>query len=328
MAKRSLIAVLIMLLFMYCPAFAEDAVFDSWPEPLQALRDADRETENILAYDIYLNKDMPEAALFLALSGDTVQLTVLESEEDGSWLITGRNDTIPASMIASPSTGLAECPAVAQVRIRTNGLWLEMHRSIPSYTDGEPGMEQYYISLDFQKTPEGVWALRLVCDVPFEEEEEGRCPYHLLFFTDGGWEYEFYEEIMDDAGWWIDRSERILRKTVPEEEMAPYTDLSKLDVPAFLAFLHALAPEEYEHPPANGYYKPAASPPADPEREVADCVYYNPYGGKYYHADPACPSVSPQYLPMTEIPVDRLSEERFGRLQPCPQCVYTDHGGK
>ena len=205
---------------------------------------------------------------------------------------------------------------------------LEVHKYIPSYTLDEPNAEQYYLSLDFQKTSEGDWTLYLVCDVPYEDAEEGRCPYHqLLDFPASGWEYRFYEEIMDDAGGW-DRSEMILRKAVSAEEMSPYTEMSKLDVPALLVFLRKLAPEEYEHTllPERGpaTVPPTAAPasvPDNPAGKGQDTVYYNPMGGRYYHADSECSSVAPAYRPLTPIPVDDLSSERFKVLQPCPHCA-------
>ena len=309
-------------------ASAEDEAVLPLPELMEALRDAGRETENIIACDVDWDGDTPEAAVFLVRSGDTAQLTVLEAGEDGAWHITGRNDTIPASMITSPSPELTDGSFPVRMNAGKDRIRLEVHKYIPSYTLDEPNAEQYYLSLDFQKTSEGDWTLYLVCDVPYEDAEEGRCPYHqLLDFPASGWEYRFYEEIMDDAGWW-DRSEMILRKAVSAEEMSPYTEMSKLDVPALLVFLRKLAPEEYEHTllPERGpaTVPPTAAPasvPDNPAGKGQDTVYYNPMGGRYYHADSECSSVAPAYRPLTPIPVDDLSSERFKVLQPCPHCA-------
>ena len=329
MKRFMIVALIAALLIASSCASAEDEAVLPLPELMQALRDAGRETEPVLACDVDWDGDTPEAALFLIQAGDTVQLTVLEAGEDGAWHITGRNDTIPASMIASPSPELTDGTFPVLIAVVKDRIRLELHKYIPSYTLGEPNAEQYYLSLDFQKTPEGDWALYCVCDVPFEDAKEGRCPYHLLGFIDGGWEYMFYEEIMDDVGWW-DRSEMILRKTIPAEEMSPYTEMSKLDVPALLVFLRKLAPEEYEHAPRHSdiaTVPPTAAPASVSDVPVGkgqDTVYYNPMGGRYYHADSECSSVAPAYRPLTPIPADELSSEKFRILQPCPHCAMPD----
>ena len=78
MMKRILAAALAAALtFAYWSAFAEDTEFESRAELLEALREAGRETENILARDVYPRGDTPEAAVFLVRAGDTAQLTAV-----------------------------------------------------------------------------------------------------------------------------------------------------------------------------------------------------------------------------------------------------------
>ena len=61
-----------------------------------------------------------------------------------------------------------------------------------------------------------------------------------------------------------------------------------------------------------------------PERpavpKTPDFVYYNPNGGRYYHAVDDCVSVSEQYLPLSPIPFDQLNTGEYSRLVPCPRC--------
>ena len=329
MKRFMIFALIAALLIASSCASAEDEAVLPLPELMEALREAGRETENILAYDVYMNGDTPETAVFLVQSGETAQLTVLEAGEDGAWHITGRNDTIPASIITDARLDLMDGPVSEHTHSGREWIKLETLKYIPLYSIGEANVMLGYFSLDFQRTSEGNWTLCLVCDIPFEEAEEGRCPYHLLHFRDGGWEYRFYEEIMDDAGWW-DRSDMILRKTVPAEEMSPYTEMSKLDVPAFLAFLRKLVPQEYEHAQRHSdtaTVPPTAAPasvPDNPAGKGQDTVYYNPMGGRYYHADSECSSVAPAYRPLTPIPADELSSEKFRILQPCPHCAMPD----
>ena len=47
----------------------------------------------------------------------------------------------------------------------------------------------------------------------------------------------------------------------------------------------------------------------------SNCVYYNPQGGRYYHADRYCPSVSTKYWPLSPIPFDKVYT-----LLPCAIC--------
>jgi len=56
--------------------------------------------------------------------------------------------------------------------------------------------------------------------------------------------------------------------------------------------------------------------PIDP----AAALYYNPQGGKYYHADPNCYSVNSRYLPLTGLTYAQLDEAEFRSLKPCTHC--------
>ena len=49
-------------------------------------------------------------------------------------------------------------------------------------------------------------------------------------------------------------------------------------------------------------------------------VYYNPEGGRYYHADAYCPTVSEKYAPMTPIRFEDLNSPAYIPLTPCKKC--------
>ena len=314
--KRFLFAILITaLLLVSCHASAESAEYETWPKLIQALQDAGRETGNILASEAY-PMDKPETAVFLVQAGDTAQLTVLESE-NGAWRITAQNDTIPVSIITD-----AKLTITSQTDPGGGWIKLELEKYIPSNIAGVPSTVISYFSLDFQQSQTGEWVLFMVCDVPFDQAWEGRCPYHLLCCSDGIWEYRFYEEITDGNGWW-ERSEIILRKPIPAEEMPPSLELSRFDYPSFLPFLRSMAPEEYEHAPT---VPPLAAPAPDPDAPAEKSpgnVYYNPYGGRYFHVNPECSSVSPKYFPLTAIAMDDISSDKLNLL-PCPYCTLQD----
>jgi len=55
-------------------------------------------------------------------------------------------------------------------------------------------------------------------------------------------------------------------------------------------------------------------------REAPKTVYFNPRGGRYYHADRNCPCVSSEYLPLSPIPFALLSSEGYRNLLPCSIC--------
>ena len=60
---------------------------------------------------------------------------------------------------------------------------------------------------------------------------------------------------------------------------------------------------------------PTATPPADTR------LYYNPNGGRFYHLDPNCPSLLPEYLPMTaSFYFGDINKPEFSQLVPCVTC--------
>lgn len=50
-------------------------------------------------------------------------------------------------------------------------------------------------------------------------------------------------------------------------------------------------------------------------------IYYNPDGGKLYHADAYCSSVKERYLPLTEIAYEALDEADYEDLTACGRCT-------
>lgn len=57
-----------------------------------------------------------------------------------------------------------------------------------------------------------------------------------------------------------------------------------------------------------------------PYPESATTLYYNPDGGKYYHAIEDCSTVKNQYLPLKAFPYAELDTDPFRTLEPCPGC--------
>ncbi|MBE0600842.1 MAG: hypothetical protein IH607_03580 [Firmicutes bacterium] len=67
-------------------------------------------------------------------------------------------------------------------------------------------------------------------------------------------------------------------------------------------------------------YTPAPRTTVTPVPPDSTLLYYNPNGGKYYHADPQCSSVNAKYLPMASFTFGELGESPFKSLIPCLVC--------
>ena len=70
---------------------------------------------------------------------------------------------------------------------------------------------------------------------------------------------------------------------------------------------------------------PPEPEPTEPPLVVTGDIYYNPKGGKYYHADKECPSVGEKYLPMMLIDKSKMNEYPLYLLRPCPYCTSGKH---
>ena len=68
----------------------------------------------------------------------------------------------------------------------------------------------------------------------------------------------------------------------------------------------------------------AEPPESAPEEDAVVIVYYNPSFGVYYHIDPLCPSVHPDFLPLTPIPLEEIDSEPSKYRSPCPRCGAPD----
>ena len=65
------------------------------------------------------------------------------------------------------------------------------------------------------------------------------------------------------------------------------------------------------------------APTATPAPQTATSgitLYYNPDGGKYYHATSTCEAVDQRYWPLTGFSSDLLNSAQFNKLRPCPKC--------
>ena len=70
------------------------------------------------------------------------------------------------------------------------------------------------------------------------------------------------------------------------------------------------------------FTKDDAAVPAD--RRMDTACFFNPQGGRHYHADSLCASVSDTYLPLSPIPEAGDDAALYDALTPCPFCIKTD----
>ena len=98
--------------------------------------------------------------------------------------------------------------------------------------------------------------------------------------------------------------------------------------PESLRTYEILETETPEPDPA-GTPEPAGMPEAtadSPETKQAPAeadllLYWNPEGGRFYHADPECKSVHPKFLPLTaSFLYAEVNEETYRGLEPCGVC--------
>lgn len=64
------------------------------------------------------------------------------------------------------------------------------------------------------------------------------------------------------------------------------------------------------------------APTASPAPQTANSVtvYYNPSGGKYYHASATCEAVDQKWWPLTGFSYDVLNSPQYSKLLPCSKC--------
>ena len=65
---------------------------------------------------------------------------------------------------------------------------------------------------------------------------------------------------------------------------------------------------------------PTSEPEPTQVPSASTVLYYNPDGGKYYHAVDNCSSVGAKYIPLSPLYYSDLNSTNFKSLMPCPRC--------
>ena len=340
--KRTIAVLLAVLMLAGCAAaHAEYDEYDfstEWGSPLyyrmeEALRQAGRFAIGLSAV---LTDYSDELALVVIEHDDASQLTMMRQEEDGSWQIEACNDTIPFHQFNEnraywiPS-GTQDNPGP----LTGETDFLNPEEKADGYFELElrsDSLSGNLMDLCIQQGPEG-WYLSGL-DLVFFQAEDGtkkeKAPYYFFWQNgDGqdGWTFRYYEFV--DHGIGLERTlDPLYSATLPREEALALIGLDAFDYPAFLAYLNGLLPDDlpdaYTAPGAitgrANASESALEPGKEAETGAEDVVYYNPLGGKYYHADPTCPSVSSQYWPLTPVSRDLLETGAYQKLVKCPRC--------
>ena len=73
-------------------------------------------------------------------------------------------------------------------------------------------------------------------------------------------------------------------------------------------------------PDPNTTPTPTPEPTPTPTPNKKTKLYYNKDGGRKYHADPECYTVSAEYLPLSSFTYGDLNKSPYTRLEPCDKC--------
>ena len=304
------------------------------------LRDAGRYT---VAQEVYAYDHTRERLMVVVIRDEGSQMTLLTKMEDGQWKVEAVNDTIPFQQFNDNTVcwTLNETDEDAIPRDRygyyilnsdqtyDGSYYVELVQTGAAFygqPDYEPGnWLRFYLYPDADG-----WYIQRFELILYEQETNAdayKAPYYILWQDgEGDWKLRYYEVV--DFGYGLERvQDPLYTATLNNSDILPLLRLDGFDYPAFVAYLSGLLPDDLPdaYTVAKSIYEtPQNDGPADPEQTLVlaedACVYYNPNGGRYYHAVEDCASVSDQYLPLTPIPCEQLDDAAYSRLVPCPYC--------
>lgn len=318
-----------------------------YPEIQQTLRDAGR---LFYAHEAYVYDHTKTLLLTVIELDDCAQLTILRKAEDGQWTVEAGNDTVPFRQFNRISAGWALDEAIGNPIPRDERYgfyYLDSDRAydghyaveLDSLSAVKPDQMGNCLRIYLYSDENGWYVQNLHLNLYEQDADECEGKYYRLFqIENGDWKYEYYAII--DYGNGLERTKAPLFTAVLEkDETMARMRMDTFDYPALISYLNGLLPEDLpdahtvpgalsgsreedteQAAAARGNNDEPAQPAAQEPSEKPDFVYYNPNGGRYYHAGEECDSVSPQYLPLTAIPFDHINDAEFASLIPCPFC--------
>ena len=340
--KRTIAILLAILMLAGCAvAHADDdgySLSTAWGSSLyyrmaEALRQAGRFAIGLSAV---LTDYSDELALVVIEHDDASQLTMMRQEEDGSWQIEACNDTIPFHQFnENRAYWIPSGTQDALGPLTGEANFLNLEEKVDGYFRLElrsDSLSGNMMDLYIQQGPEGLYLSGL--NLVFFQAEDGteleKAPYYFFWQNGDGqdcWTFRYYEFV--DHGIGLERTlAPLYSATLPREEALALIRLDGFDYPAFLAYLNGLLPDDlpdaYAVPGAITGQANASESAREDDKETEtaseDVFYYNPMGGKYYHAVPTCPSVQPKYWPLTPVSRDLLETGAYQKLVKCPRC--------
>ena len=351
--KRTIAMTLALLLLFACaPALADTYYWDGYATqwgayydrhllPLsdfvgvrQSLREAGRFA---VAQEAYALDHTGKLVLSIVARDDSAQLTILRKAEDGQWTVEARNDTIPFQQfnrnsarwtLHEPEDGPIPRDERYALYCLDSEQVYEGHFSVELDFITWPDDDSPGNSLRFDLYPdENGWFIQNLHLILNQQESADECngSYYILFQNDDGeWKYNYYEIV--DYGQGLECTKDPLYTAVLDgaETMARMR-LDDFDFPALIAYLEGLLPDDL--PDAHTVPGAVSGREEEDEEQAAAApetsgvmVYYNPEGGKYYHATATCSAVHEQYWPLAAVALERLNDPNFSRLLPCPKC--------
>lgn len=278
-----------------------------------------------------------DVALVIIENDSASQMTILRRIEDGTWQIEACNDTIPFHQFNDNEACWWLPSDDGYFRLELQQSFDDdfvnkmVHLGIRQGTDG------WYIS-----------GVNLVLFASDDGTELEKVPYYYLWEDQylsekadgqGDWSFRYYEFV--DHGIGLERTrDPLYTATLSQDETMAHTRLDAFDYPAFLSWLNSLLPDDLPDSftvpgtmsdPADASKPEPTAEPADASGKNADAsadsgFFYNPQGGRYYHADPNCASVSEEYLPLMPIP-SALLDTYLRLLSSCPFCIASERNG-
>lgn len=361
--KRIIALLLAFVALAACvPAHADEYIWSSepirWGEifPYEGMEDALRQAGRfVFGLPVVIMGYNDETALVIIENDGASQMTILRRMRDGTWQIEACNDTIPFHQFNDNEALWYPDDISVEGGVnplngeeRDDGYFrLDLHQ-FSGYGFHKFGNRDLYLCI--RNGADG-WYISGVNLVLFSSEdgtELEKVPYYFLWENkmlsetedvQDGWSFRYYEFV--DRGIGLERTrDPLYTITFSQDEIMAHTRLDAFDYPAFLSWLNSLLPDDLPDSftvpgtmsdPADASKPEPTAEPADASGKNADAsadsgFFYNPQGGRYYHADPNCASVSEEYLPLMPIP-SALLDTYLRLLSSCPFCIASERNG-
>ena len=340
--KRTISLLLAIVALAACVSAHADG--EEWfPEPtkwgqtfsysgLQGMEDALRQAGRFVIGLSAVQMDYTDDFALVIIENDSAsQMTILRRMGDNTWQIEACNDTIPFHQF---NDNEARWWRTNNISVEGGANPLNEEKSDAGYyrlelkQSFDYGFVNKMVHLGIRQGADGwyISGFNLILFTSEDGTELEKAPYYFLWENKNisenknnpdDWSFRYYEFV--DHGIGLERTrDPLYAVSLPQDEIMAHTRLDAFDYPAFLSWLNGLLPVDLP----DSFTVPGTM--TDPSAD--NVFYYNPQGGRYYHADPNCASVSEIYRPLTPIPYALLDTNDYRHLLSCPFCIVDDPG--